>query len=125
MYATALPNPVLATIRLCLQPLLNGRTAVADVATGPVPDRSVASVSPAIQCFDRNAEHLGQLWQSHQPLNRFLAHDHLPFSSGYVGGPPVEASDGTFPSQALDSSYLATSGGQVAGSRPAADNRCR
>jgi hypothetical protein len=48
------------------------------VTADPIPDRSFASVPPAIQHFDRNAEHLGQLWQSHKPLRRFLVHDRLP-----------------------------------------------
>ena len=79
MYATVLPTHLVATVRLRLQPLLNYRAAVADVTADPIPDRSFASVPPAVQRFDRNAEHLGQLWQSHKPLSRFLAHDHLPF----------------------------------------------
>jgi hypothetical protein len=114
MYATVLPTHLVATVGLRLQPFLNCRTAVADVTADPIPDRSFASVPPAIQRFDRNAKHLGQLWQSHQPLGRFPAHDHLPFSSGCLGGPQVEASEKILPSQAMDSSYLATPDGQVA-----------
>jgi hypothetical protein len=79
MYATVLPTHLVATVGLGLQPLLNCRAAVADVTADSIPDRSFASVPPAVQRFDRNAEHLGQLWQSHKPLSRFLAHDHLPF----------------------------------------------
>src|SRR5215216_3959271 len=79
MYATVPPTHLVATVGLHLQPFLNCRAAVADVTADPIPDRSFASVSPPIQRFDRNTEHLGQLWQSHQPLDRFLAHDHLPF----------------------------------------------
>src|SRR5829696_10573966 len=78
MYATVPPTHLVATVGLHLQPFLNCRAAVADVTADPIPDRSFASVSPPIQRFDRNTEHLGQLWQSHQPLDRFLAHDHLP-----------------------------------------------
>jgi hypothetical protein len=81
---------------LRLKPFLDCRAAVADVTADPIPDRSFASVPPAIERVDRNAKHLGQLWQSHQPLGRFLARDHLPFSSGCVGGSQVEASDRTF-----------------------------
>ena len=73
MYATVLPTHLVATVGLGLQPLLNCRAAVADVTADSIPDRSFASVPPAVQCFDWNAEHLGQLWQSHKPLSRFLA----------------------------------------------------
>src|SRR5687767_857561 len=97
MYATVLPTHLVATVGLRLKPFLDCRAAVADMTPDPIPDRSFASVSPAIQRVDRYAKHLGQLWQSHQRLDRFLAGDHLPFSSGCVGGSQVEASDRTFP----------------------------
>jgi hypothetical protein len=42
----------------------------------------------------------------------------FPFSSECFGCPQVEAIDGTFASQGLDSSYLATPDGRVAGSTP-------
>jgi hypothetical protein len=118
MYATVLPTHLVATVGLRLQPFLNCRAAVADVTADPIPDRSIASVPPAIQRFDRNAKHLGQLWQSHQPLNRFLTHDHLPShpdaSVVRRSKPAIEP----FLYQALDSSYLATPDGQVADSSP-------
>ena len=73
MYATVLPVDLIAMVGLRLPPFLNCSAAIADMTADPIPDRSLATVPPAVQRFDRNAKHLGQLRQSHQPLGRLLA----------------------------------------------------
>src|SRR5215203_5260322 len=125
MYATVPPTHLVATVGLHLQPFLNCRVAVADVTADPIPDRSFASVSPPIERFDRNTEHLGQLRQSHQPLDRFLDHDHLPFPSGCVGGSQVEApiESSTLRHGRLLSSHTGRTDGWF--TAEPVDNRCR
>src|SRR4029453_2446391 len=49
MYAKVPPTHLVATVGLHLKPFLDCRAAVADVTADPIPDRSFASVPPAVR----------------------------------------------------------------------------
>ena len=67
---------VLVLIGLLLQPSLDGLPAVPHMATNPIADWAVALGPPAVQGVNRDAQHLRDVRERHQPVTGLECHDH-------------------------------------------------